>query len=68
VSGRPADIRQRELKQAMIAAQKVGARQIQVNLPGGTSIVIPLPATGDKAAPDPADNNNSFDKIMKPGA
>jgi hypothetical protein len=30
------------LKQALLAALKAGAKQVQVNLPGGTSIVIPL--------------------------
>ena len=42
MSGRPANIRQRDLKQTLMAALKAGARQVQVNLPGGTSIVIPL--------------------------
>jgi len=52
VSGRPANIRQRDLKQTLMAALKAGARQVQVNLPGGTSIVIPLVPDDDKPAED----------------
>ena len=50
MSGRPANIRQRDLKQTLMAALKAGARQVQVNLPGGTSIVIPLVPDDDKPA------------------
>ena len=52
MSGRPANIRQRDLKQTLMAALKAGARQVQVNLPGGTSIVIPLVPDDDKPAED----------------
>jgi len=38
------------LKQTLMAALKAGARQVQVNLPGGTSIVIPLVPDDDKPA------------------
>lgn len=48
MSGTPAKIRQRDLKQALAAAQKAGAKQVQVNLPGGTSIVIPLVPDDDQ--------------------
>jgi len=65
MSGRPADFRQRELKQALKAALNVGAKQVQVNLPGGTSIVIPLVPDDEESAPGPDDSNNSFDKIMR---
>jgi hypothetical protein len=58
MSGRPAQVRQRELKQAIIAAQKVGARQVQVNLPGGASIVIPL-CPDDK--PDEPEGSGGID-------
>jgi hypothetical protein len=61
MSGKPAKIRQRDLKQALIAAQKAGARQVQVNPDG--SIVIPLVPDDDPPAAN--DSNNSFDKIMR---
>ena len=50
MSGRPADIRERELSKAARVARKMGAKQIQVNLPGGASIVIPLVPDDDKPA------------------
>ena len=46
-----------------MAAQKAGARQVQVNLGGGTSIIIPLVPDDDKPVAD--NSNNSFDKIMR---
>jgi hypothetical protein len=52
MSGRPAVIRQRDCKQIINAAKKAGARQVQVNLPGGTSIVIPLVPDDDKPVAD----------------
>jgi hypothetical protein len=46
--GRPAKIRQRDLKQALMAAQKVGAKELRMHLGDGTSIVIPLVPDDDK--------------------
>jgi hypothetical protein len=54
MSGRPAQIRQRELKQTIFAAQKAGAREVRVKLPEGAEIIIPL-APADK--PDAQDAN-----------
>ena len=48
MSGRPADVRERELKKVANVARKMGAKQIQVNLPSGTSIVIALVPDDDK--------------------
>ena len=48
MSGRPADVRERELKKVANVACKMGAKQIQVNLPSGTSIVIALVPDDDK--------------------
>ena len=66
MSGRPALIRQRDLKQAIMAAQKAGAKEVQLRLGGQVSVVIPLRANedGEGEAP-PEDSNNRFDKIMR---
>ena len=63
MSGRTAKIRQPDLKQALMAAQKVGAKELRMHLGDGMSIVIPLVPDDDK--PVEADSNNSFDKIMR---
>jgi hypothetical protein len=42
MSGRPAELRQRDLKQTIRAAQKAGAKEVRVNLTNGAVIVIPL--------------------------
>jgi len=69
MSGRPAVIRQRDLKQAIMAAQKAGAPRVELRLGGGVSVVIPLHAPDNESADNADDSNNSFDKIMKkPGA
>jgi hypothetical protein len=69
MSGKSALIRQRDLKQAIMAAQKAGAQEVQLRLGGGVSVVIPLHAADGSDISPPADSNNSFDKIMrKPGA
>ena len=39
-----------------MAAQKAGAKQVQVNLSGGTSIIIPLVPDDDK----PVDDSNEW--------
>jgi hypothetical protein len=48
MSGRPAQIRQRDLKQTIFAAQKAGAKEVRVNLSNGAVIVIPLVTDDDK--------------------
>jgi hypothetical protein len=63
MSGRPALIRQRDLKQTIFAAQKAGAKQVRVKLGDGAEIIIPL-VDGDDAPLAP-DSNNSFDKILR---
>jgi hypothetical protein len=53
MAGRPAVIRQRDLKQTLIAAQKAGAKEVRVQLNDGVSVVIPLLTPDDKpVAPD----------------
>jgi len=48
MSGRPAQIRQRDLKQAIFAAQKAGAKEVRVRLSDGAEVVIPLSTPDDK--------------------
>jgi hypothetical protein len=48
MSGRPALVRERELNKALSAALKVGAKEVRVDLGGGVSITIPLPAADEK--------------------
>jgi hypothetical protein len=48
MSGRPAQIRQRDLKQTIFAAQKAGVKEIRVHLGDDVSIVIPLVSDDDK--------------------
>src|SRR5262249_31649897 len=68
MSGRPAELRQRDLKQMIFAAQKAGAKEVRVHLTNGAVVVIPIPP-GNVECPEPENSNNSFDKIMrKPGA
>jgi hypothetical protein len=64
MSGRPALIRQRDLKQALMAARKAGATEVQLRLGGEISVVIPLRAVDDER-PIEGDHPNSFDKIMR---
>ena len=67
MSGRPALLRQRDLKQALMAAKKVGAKELRVLLGANVSMVIPIPPSNDEC-PEAENSNNSFDKIMrKPG-
>jgi hypothetical protein len=42
MSGRPAFIRQRDLKQTIFAAIKAGAKQVRVKLSEGAEVIIPL--------------------------
>jgi hypothetical protein len=41
-----------------------GVKEVTVKV-GAGSVVIPLRATDDEPPTDPADSNNSFDKIMQ---
>jgi hypothetical protein len=50
MSGRPAKIRQRDLKQALLAAQKAGLEQVKVDFGGGVSMTFPLVPDDDKPA------------------
>jgi hypothetical protein len=53
MSNRPAQIRQRDLKQTLLAAQKAGAKEVRVELgEDGATIVIPLVPSDDKAVVD----------------
>jgi hypothetical protein len=56
------------VKAIIKAARMEGVKEVTVKV-GAGSVVIPLRATDDETPEDsPADNNNSFDKIMrKPG-
>ena len=49
MSGRPAQIRQRDLKQMIFAAQKAGVKESRVRLSDGTEVVIPLSTTDEKS-------------------
>ena len=42
MSGRPAFIRQRDLKQTIFAAIKAGAKQVRVKLSESAEVIIPL--------------------------
>jgi hypothetical protein len=48
MSGRPALIRQRDLKQTIFAAQKAGVKEIRIRLSDGAEVVIPLSTTDEK--------------------
>ena len=63
MSGRPALVRQRDVKQVILAAKKAGALKVEVPI-GGTSAIVHFRASNDEPAPEPEDSNNSFDKIM----
>ena len=52
VSGRPALLRQRDLKQALMAAKKAGAKELRVLLGGDISMVIPLVPDDTPVEPD----------------
>ena len=68
MSGKPALIRQRDLKQALLAARKAGAKELRVHLGDDVSMVIPLGPDAKAVEVTEEDPNNSFDKIMrKPG-
>jgi hypothetical protein len=62
MSGRPALVRSRDVKAVMLAARKLGAKEVLVKPDG--SMVIPLVPAGDESV-EPDDSNNSFDKIMR---
>ena len=55
MSGRPALIRQRDLKQALAAAKKAGASEVRVQYSGGVSVVIPLRPADKDEQPDTKD-------------
>ena len=48
MSGRPALVRERDVKAVIRAARKAGAPEIQLHLGGSVSVVIPLRATDDE--------------------
>ena len=62
MSGRPALVRSRDVKAVMIAARKLGAKEVLVKPDG--SMVIPL-APDDTPVEVADESNNSFDKIMR---
>ena len=64
MSGRPALVRQRDVKQVIMAAKKAGALKVEVPI-GNTCAIVHLHATDDKPDAEPEDSNNSFDKIMR---
>jgi hypothetical protein len=63
MGGRPALVRQRDLKQIINAARKAGASGVEIQM-GAVPIIIRLDAT-DTDTTLPEDSNNSFDKIMR---
>jgi hypothetical protein len=46
MSGRPAAVRARDLKQAIIAARNAGAPKVEVKLPGEAAVIIHLDRPG----------------------
>jgi hypothetical protein len=48
LGNKPSRVTQREIQQIVRGARKAGAGQVQVNLPSGASIVIPLVPNDDK--------------------
>jgi hypothetical protein len=48
MAGRPAQIRQRDLKQTIFAAMKAGAKEVRVRLSDGAEVVIPLSPTEEQ--------------------
>jgi hypothetical protein len=48
MSGRPAAVRARDLKQAIIAARNAGAPKVEVKLPGEAAVIIHLDLPDDK--------------------
>jgi hypothetical protein len=57
MSGRPAQIRQRELKQTIFTAQKAGAKEVRVKLPDGAEIIIPLVPADEPPRLEDSNNN-----------
>ena len=62
MSGRPAQIRQRDAKQIIQAAKKAGVPKVELTV-GGVGVVFHL--TAPEGEDVPPDSNNSFDKIMR---
>jgi hypothetical protein len=49
MSGKPAQLRQRDLKQTIFAAQKAGVKEIRIRLTDGAEVVIPLSTADEKS-------------------
>jgi len=49
MSGRPARIRQRDMKQLLLAAQKAGAKSVRVRLSDGAEAEISLCASDENS-------------------
>ena len=66
MSGRPALLMSRDVKQVCIGTKRAGASRVEIPI-RGTSVIVHFDKGDDK--PSLPDGNNSFDKIMrKPGA
>jgi hypothetical protein len=61
MTGKPAKVRQRDMKQLLLAAQKAGAKEVRVDLENGTSVTIPL--VSDDDVPVPNDNRPAMGSI-----
>jgi hypothetical protein len=62
MSGKPSRVKQREIQQVVKGGFRAGATKIVVQL-GDASIIIHGNTSAEMAA-EPAESNNSFDKIM----
>jgi hypothetical protein len=58
MSGRPALVRQRDVKQVIMAAKKAGALKVEVPI-GNTCAIVHLRPTDDK--PDEPEGNGGID-------
>ena len=52
MAGRPAELRQRELKQIIAAAIKIGVKEVRVKCVGGAEAIIPLVPDDEPPAAD----------------
>lgn len=66
MSGRPASIRSRDVKQIIIGAKRAGAERVEFRVGAMPVIVYPgKDGEGDVLPATSGDPNNSFDKIMR---
>jgi hypothetical protein len=64
MSGRPASIRSRDVKQIIIGAKRAGAERVEFHV-GAMPVIIYPGKDGEGVHVPPAESNNSFDRIMR---